>query len=130
MVFANLDGLLIRNNCRWDSFPDPLQVKLIDAIICEYKKGIDEDSAFLKGLNIIVYIDSRDEDDYPAHIRSSWTRRSNPHLASSRIFFKGCDWAKVVSVHCRNEKRAEYDGGLIDNYIEKALAKIFPWCES
>ena len=107
---------------------------MIDAIICEYKKGIDMNHESLQDKNIVVFVDSRDKDDYPGHIRSSWYRKStDPHLASSRMYFKGCKSVEIFSVHCRDPTKHAHDyhaGDPIDNYIEKALAKIFPWCES
>ena len=58
VLFAGLDGILIRNNCRKDKFQDLQQVKLIDAILCEYKKGIDNNERTLQGTNIVVYVET------------------------------------------------------------------------
>ena len=67
--FAGLSGLIIRNNCRDDQFQDPLQVRLIDAIITEYKTAVDTNKPFVQK-SIIVYIDYRDGEEYPEHVSS------------------------------------------------------------
>jgi len=129
-------GLILRNNCRRDVMQDHLQVILIDALIREWKKGVDMGYSFVDK-PIIVFIDYIDEDDYPHNlIRGGKTSK---HLTAAR----GKYGERVFSVHCRDQsnttnntrlKQMAFDvsrnklGEEIPDFVEKALVKIFPWC--
>ena len=125
---GNPGSLTLRNNCRKDVIQDHLQVILIDALIREWKKGVDMKHSFVDK-PIVVFIDYRDEDDYPDHnfllkVGGIAKTLTSEHLTAAR----GKYGDRVFSVHCRDSSSNSPLGEEVPNFVELALYKIFPWC--